>query len=129
MGGNRNIMQKECHPTLKRFFVKKGRTLSACFNAKIPSVNVSCISRQVQMGKKPISSSISISRHLPRQGRGFVKPPVCPTPPAIHSSYGGASGGQFTDCWHPMSSYGRYILFLCYCIVCHMSLILSLIHI
>ena len=34
------------------------------------------------------------ARHLPRQGRGFVRPPVCPTPPALSSFYGGASGGQ-----------------------------------
>ena len=32
--------------------------------------------------------------HLPRQGQGFVRPLVCPTPPAIR----GASGGQLTDC-------------------------------
>ena len=25
------------------------------------------------------------ARHLPRQGRGFVRPPICPTPPAISS--------------------------------------------
>ena len=35
--------------------------------------------------------------HLPRQGRGFVRPPICPTPPAINSPYGRASGGQLTD--------------------------------
>ena len=29
------------------------------------------------------------AQHLPRQGRGFVRPPICPTPPAISSSYGG----------------------------------------
>ena len=61
------------------------------------------------------------AQHLPRQGRGFVRPPVCPTPPTISSSYGGPSGGQLTDCWHQMSSYDQYILFLCCCIVCHMS--------
>ena len=49
------------------------------------------------------------ARHLPRQGRGFVRPPVCPTPPAISSPYGRASGGQLTDCWHQMSSYVQYI--------------------
>ena len=54
-------------------------------------------------------------------GAGFVRPPVCPTPPTISSSYGGASGGQLTDCWHQMSSCVQYILFLCCCIVCHMS--------
>ena len=57
------------------------------------------------------------ARHLPRQGQGFVRPPVCPTPPAISSSYGGASGGQLTDCWHQMSNYVQCILFLCCCIV------------
>ena len=41
------------------------------------------------------------ARHLPPQGRGFVRPPVCPTPPTIRR----ASGGQLTDCWHQMSSY------------------------
>ena len=44
------------------------------------------------------------TRHLPRQGRGFVRPSICPTPPAISSPYGRASGGQLTDCWHQMSS-------------------------
>ena len=59
------------------------------------------------------------ARHLSRQGRGFVRPPVCPTPAAFSSAYGGASGGQLTDCWHQMSSYGQYILFLCcYCRIC-----------
>ena len=38
--------------------------------------------------------------HLPRQGRRFVRPPVCPTPPTIGSTYRGASGGQVKDCWH-----------------------------
>ena len=33
-------------------------------------------------------------RHLPRLGRGFVRPPICPTPPAISSSYGGSVRGS-----------------------------------
>ena len=49
-----------------------------------------------------------------RQGRGFFRPPVCPTPPAISSPYGGASGGQLTNCWHQMSSYDQYIIFPCF---------------
>ena len=65
------------------------------------------------------------ARHLPRQGQGFVRPPVCPTPPTISSTYGGASGGQLTDCCHQMSSYGQCILFLYCCIVCLMSLVMN----
>ena len=45
------------------------------------------------------------ARHLPRLGRGFVSPPVCPTSPAFSSAYGGASGDQFRDCWCQMISY------------------------
>ena len=44
------------------------------------------------------------ARHFPHQGRGFVTPPVCPTSPTIHSSYGEASGGQLTNCLHQMKS-------------------------
>ena len=61
------------------------------------------------------------ARHRPRQGQGFVRPPVCPTPPPISSTYGRASGSQLTDCWHQISSCGQCILCLCYCIVCRMS--------
>ena len=53
-------------------------------------------------------------------GRGFVRPPVSPTPPTISSTYGGASGDQLTDCWHQMNSYGQCILFFYPCIVCRM---------
>ena len=42
------------------------------------------------------------ARHCPRQGRGFVGSPVCPTPPAISSACGWVPGGQLTDCWHQM---------------------------
>ena len=31
-------------------------------------------------------------------------------PPAIRSFYGGASGGQLTDCWHQMSSYDKQLM-------------------
>ena len=61
------------------------------------------------MGGPPVLEKLA--RHLPRQGRGFVRPPICPTPPIISSSYGGASGGPLTDCWHQMNSYLQYILF------------------
>ena len=43
------------------------------------------------------------ARHILHQGRGFVRPPVCPTPPAVRSAY----GGQLTDCWHRISSCGQ----------------------
>ena len=61
------------------------------------------------------------ARHLSRQGRGFVRPPVCPTasdPPTeerqeVNSKTAGIK----------MSSCVQYILFPCCYIVCHMSLV------
>ena len=55
------------------------------------------------------------------RGGGFVRLPVCPTPPIFSSTYGGALVGQLTDRWHQMSNCDQYILFLCCCIVCRMS--------
>ena len=53
--------------------------------------------------------------HLPRQGRGFVRLSVCPTPTAVSSFYVEHQRGQLTDWWHQMSSYDQYTLFLCCC--------------
>ena len=45
--------------------------------------------------------------HHPHQRQGIVRPNVCPTAPAISSTYEGASGDQLTDCWHQMSNCGQ----------------------
>ena len=37
------------------------------------------------------------ARHLPRQGRVFIRPPIWPMPPTISSTYGGESGGQLNS--------------------------------
>ena len=43
-------------------------------------------------------------------------------PPAINSTYGGASRGQLIDCWHQMSSYVQYVLYFSVVVlgvICH----------
>ena len=66
------------------------------------------LSRQGRPTGVRITSSASST-----PGRGFVKPPLCRTPPTISSAYGGVSRGQLTDCQHQMSSYVQYTLSPC----------------
>ena len=104
------------HRQSKQPHTKRGRNLTVTFRLVFLKKAPCPLSRQGRPTGIRITGSVSSA-----PGRGFVRPPVCPTPPAICSSYRGASWGQLTDCWHQMSSYDQYILVLCCCILYHMS--------
>ena len=52
------------------------------------------------------------AQHLPRPGRGFVRPPVCPKSPTVCSPYGIASGGHLTNYLHQMSNFTTWVEYL-----------------
>ena len=56
------------------------------------------------------------TRHLSRQGRGFIRPPMFPTPPRfLLCLRGSGQGVMFINCWHQMSNRVLWIQSLCCC--------------
>ena len=46
-----------------------------------------------------------VARHRSHQGQGFIRSPMCPTPPPFCSAYGGSDQGVMVmNCWHQKSN-------------------------